>query len=478
VIGSVFFFVAVTALGLKLLGDRQPAAATQTPAGGPAAPPQIGGAPPLDGQLMRLKMWVPLAHTKAIRNSTGPMGQKAVLVDAERRAQSMGFYDVAAVLQDPTNPEMFTVIARPGRRRRPTDGLARVVSAELVEEIPQSAVRVGSDGAGTILDPGLTDEELGAIRSALATEENPRHLGGLASTLEPWFPVCASLLRAKAALLETRDGRNAERLAASNMKAAKHVVDTVEKTEPGEGQKVLAFMRRGAPQEPPTLAALSRPTRGAWPEVDRVWADLARWSPPSWYGLDRMRAVLRTAKNEANAKETPKSDAELRAALEQHSREAGIPLPVVRDEVRRAACYCCEEPTNLMSGDAPELPVRRVQVKNFPPCVQEAARRLVKEVGLGVWIVDEDAVKRILSPNADEQSFVSPSALQLVLASQKPQYSGVGSATVARKRIDDLQTGKGASRADLLKAQAQMERATRAIERRRWLEWYRRSSSS
>lgn len=487
-IGEVLALVALTAVGLKLhekLGEDAKPGPVTTPASTATATPETSvGASPLllsapteaAGPLLRMRVRVPRAHVEAVRQAYGAQGQKAALADVERRVEGLGYCRTEAVLQDPTDPERFTVLARKrsSQETKKSDGVAEVVSAEVVDEVPQGALYLGAKGAAEFLDPGLTSEELATIRTALASDENPRHLGGLASTFEPWFPVAASLLRAKAALLETRDGRNAQRLAASNLRAAQHVVTTVEKNEPGEGKKVLAWMRRGAPGEPPTLLALSRPTRGAWPEVDMVWRNLARWSPASWYGLDRMRAALRAARKDEGARpeDKPKSDAELRQAIEAHSKESGIPLNIVRDEIRRAACLCCEEPVNLMA-DEPQLPVRRVQMRQFPPCVQEAARRLVREVGLGVWIVDEDAVRRLLSPDGEQQSYVSPSALQLVLASQKPEYSGVGERDVARQRIKELQEGTGGSKAEVLKAQAQMERALRAIERRRWMDWYR-----
>ena len=113
--------------------------------------------------------------------------------------------------------------------------------------------------------------------------------------------------------------------------------------------------------------------------------------------------------------------------------------------------------------------------------VLDLAKQVVREIALGVWIVDPDKLRAICPPD-EKQGFVSPSALQLALALSKPKHAQVVNTPVVFLRNAILQGDRprdaATSQVDLLKAQVQMDRATRAIERRRWMEWYRRASQS
>jgi len=49
-----------------------------------------------------------------------------------------------------------------------------------------------------VLDAGLSPSEVEAVTYALSREGQPENLLGFASTMEPAFPLAASLLRARA----------------------------------------------------------------------------------------------------------------------------------------------------------------------------------------------------------------------------------------------------------------------------------------
>jgi hypothetical protein len=439
-------------------------------ASAPKAPttPKTGARPSGAGELQRVSLRVPLGHVEAVRRAHGAAGQKALLANVGQRLLRLGYGEVLAVVEDPTDAEAFTAIARrtndaflltlPAR----SDAVVRIVRTDSVEEPPRLPRESG------ILDPGLSQEELFTIRSALASDEDPRHLSGLATTLEPFYPIAASLLRAKAMLVETRNGMNAQRLAHANQAAATSIARTAEGQAPGMGASVLEWMRGREDGVGALQSVTQRETKGRWPEVQAMWAAFAPYTPRTWYGWDRMRVLLR-------GKDTPRTDAQLRANLGACARRTNMPLEVIEDEVRRAACLMIEEPQNLFEdGRTPTMdPLRRIQIAQFPPEVQEAARRIVREVGLGLWIVDPERLRAILPPNGRE-GFVSPSALQLSLAAGKPEIAGVQDRQKARAILQDLNADRGADRQRLLKAQAQMERANRAIERRRWIDWYQR----
>lgn len=90
-------------------------------------------------------------------------------------------------------------------------------------------------------------------------------------------------------------------------------------------------------------------------------------------------------------------------------------------------------------------------------------------------------------PPDPSDGFISPSAVQLTLATQKPQMALVASGpnVPGRMRAYErqqlpldmrLMTGVPLSlhESKFLRARSQLERARQAIERRRWIDWYRR----
>ncbi len=160
--------------------------------------------------LLRLYVAVPLAYVAAVR---ARVGQRGLLADVQRRVEALGYKNTLLVTHDPTDNRLVTVLTRPSKPNpQPTDSVLTVTASEAVEEPPAglfeasgpsylSGLRSYASNAGP-WDAGLNGEEIRTIQKALATETDPRHLTGLAGTLEPWFPVAASLLRVRAAALE------------------------------------------------------------------------------------------------------------------------------------------------------------------------------------------------------------------------------------------------------------------------------------
>ena len=147
------------------------------------------------GQLYRV--WV--------RVSTGAITQ----ADLKAKVESMGFGDTRLVTPDPTDQSVATIIARwmlDSSEAFDTPDV-QLFQLEPVEEPPTATKTSGDSTAASakpILDGGLTDQELEAIRWALMKDDDAKHLGGFASTFEPDFPMASSLLRAKAALANAR----------------------------------------------------------------------------------------------------------------------------------------------------------------------------------------------------------------------------------------------------------------------------------
>lgn len=360
-------------------------------------------------QLYRLFMRIPMSYVTAVRSAHGTLGQKVLLENVKDRLGTFGFNDTKLVTQDPTDNTRFSAITRytrPERRVSLVSGTnepyIQILRAEPVEEPPPPMKGEESPRDPRLLDPGLSPDEAATIKYALLSERNARHLGGIAETLCPWFPVSASLLRVKSLLIEAR----------------------VPMTE-----DVSARLIKEAHTESPPNPQLSSRISG----------------------------------------------------LERYTTRSAWPREVVKDEVKRAASSFAGEPSE-------PLP-------NVPREIQDLARCLVREISFqdpknkkhfpnGLWIVDPQKIREVF-PSDGSEGFVSPSALQLALAICKPEWSGISGRTErivsAYDRFDEKQLQRRMSpmeRVDMLKARNQMERAKRSLERRRWIEWYRRTQHS
>jgi hypothetical protein len=143
-----------------------------------------------------------------------------------------------------------------------------------------------------------------------------------------------------------------------------------------------------------------------------------------------------------------------------------LPLANAKDEVKRVACFMVEKDADT-------------DVSRFPKEIVYAARLLLVEVlnqpeKLAVICPQR---MNILFPGKPDDGFISPSAIQLALATSKPQSAGVFKAGQAPRLYDSL-LGADRKDPDNLRARAQMERANRAIERRRWVDWFRRKTNA
>lgn len=89
----------------------------------------------------------------------------------------------------------------------------------------------------------------------------------------------------------------------------------------------------------------------------------------------------------------------------------------------------------------------------------------------GIFLLDPHVVRQAFPLTGDE-GYVSPSALELVQAETKPWVSGVLSSNKVLPRLSDVKNAGKNPQA--IRAQAMLVKARRAIDRRRWIEWYRR----
>lgn len=363
-------------------------------------------------QLYRLLAKVPLAYVRGIRAAYGAGGQKALLANVAERLTTLGFKDTKLVTQDPTDNTLMSAITRyepsPEQvKQHSTVGFSRdpylqILKTEAVEE-PPAPMKGESHQDPRHLDPGLSSDEAATIRYALTTERNPRHLTGIAETLEPWFPVSASLLRMKAMLIEAR----VPMVEARSMNLVKEAHNT----------------------------------RNTHPQLPII-----------------------------------------KQRFDEYARKAPVPDEVLRDEVKRAACAIADHREQDLGNVPSEIKnLARVIVRDVP---FQDEKNKVGMLDRGLKFICPRSLRQAFPPDGKE-GFVSPPALQLALAMCKPEWSGVAGRSERILSVYDkfgdryLRTRMSPSqRTDLLKARNQMERAKRAIERRRWIEWYRRTQVS
>lgn len=277
-----------------------------------------------------------------------------------------------------------------------------------------------------MLDPGLTPNELNAIRRALLVEDNPSHLIGFASCLSPYFPVSAGLLYARSQLLELREQKLQRDLAADGNAALEELRALIDRASRGacSGARAAEWILCPIDTAENLADATMRATRNAWVDVAQGWKSV---SPPvvPWPCLNRMRAaaegVSALADSDSRVRQaglalcqpSPRgrslaASLQMLAFHEHYAMTRGATLMKRMDDLLYAGGRAARNGTDVRS----ELLARR-RMDVSPPLRYEAAllagqlvldpsastegvdpsaaclaRAAVVEVGPGIWIVD------------------------------------------------------------------------------------------
>lgn len=345
----------------------------------------------------RVVVRVPDRYVEYFRRSHAERTQPQLLADVEGRIQRLASGRVLTTMQDPTGPAgltQFTIIgewtAPPTLAMR--DDVLQIVRVEEVEAPPTALRR---EGTRVPWDSGLLPDEVTMVENALLSERNPRHLHGIAATMEPYFPAAASILDAKGDLVE---------------------------------QKVLM-------------------DRSAARELEAAVADYAL--PPdllAQIGAERDRLAAYVAR-------------------------FGIPEMVAREEVKRTAGALIDPngkmPRGSLAAGTPlaSLLPRTIRFQNRP-----------------IKIICPYALRAALPPDPEDGA-LNETAVQLAIGAQKPKMTMIAVEQQIPGRL--RQVSAAPVRMDVgrpltlmerkyLRASANLERARQAIERRRWVDWYRR----
>lgn len=427
---------------------------------------------PPRGNMVRVTVRVPAAHIESVRAANPGRGQRALLDDVARRAAAAGgLRSVRVALQDPTDETRFTVVGEAGAPRQ-ADPLAHVERVRPVRPPPPPLPAPGADAAGA-LDPGLTDDDRAVLHEALAVEDNPRHLAGLATTFEPFYPISSTLLRTKSQLLESRVRRNRARMIDRNRSSAARtrtvLIDRFGAAAAPAVDRLIAWTHAALPAASSAARILDSATPASWSDVRRMWRRLLADMPREWFQRDRLAALALSRSADGPPPSTPPVDLNaLRSSLDAYADATGLQRLVVYDEVRRLACRLIEE-GHHHAVDSDPRPLDPARFAKVPRPILALATALVREVGLGLWLVCPERA-RILPVTGRERD-VSPSALQMAQAIWKPEMAQVANPGRIKERMEAL--GRDSS-PDAIRAKHQMEKAERALERRRWIEWYRR----
>jgi len=166
-----------------------------------------------DGTLHRIKVLVHPRYQEVIKSQKRSGSVQSYLTEVlKEKLRRLGFSQVLLATSDPTDSRCWTFLARSSGSgiKRPSKGPFRIfsISAPLNEPpdlLPDLSLReVGEREDKSPLDDGLSPKEVEALIHALAFDDDPKHLGGFASTLDPDFPVASALLYVKAKLATAR----------------------------------------------------------------------------------------------------------------------------------------------------------------------------------------------------------------------------------------------------------------------------------
>lgn len=338
-------------------------------------------------------------YLQHVRRSNAERTQGVLLADLERRMARLGAANVLTTMQDPTDNMRFTIIG--DWPRPPSIGLSDdVLSIASVEPTQAPPAAIAREGTKIPWDNGLSREEIAMVEHALLNEQNPRHLHGIASTMEPYFPIASSVLDAKGDLIEKK--RLMDRSASRDLERI--VVDE-------EVPSQLAYAIRNESQ--------------------------------------RLRA---------------------------YGDRIGIPSMVLREEIKRTA-------SSLVDPNGPQ---GRPVLASAAPLARQLVRPIIVQ-GVPLKILSPYRVHLALPPDAEDGE-LNPASLQLMLGTQKPQMSRIANETNVTGRLRQLdgsppirmEVGRPLTLVErkYLRARSHMERARQAIERRRWVDWYRRRKAA
>lgn len=419
------------------------ASLTRKPSFGPVG--DAGIVLSLGGETKHYRLWLDVdpAYTTwwKAHAPSGVTPEAATREDLWERVQKTLHGKVLLVTRDPTSPNVFQVLVRAQGTYRPAPPV-RAVRLQQVQAPPEASAPSRVAGTSSPLDPTLTEEEVEAVRQALVTDRNPKHLGGFAVTLEPDFPIAASLLRAKAMLCDYAS--HGKRAAPAMQKRKEKLL-----TE-ARGLFGIEFGEaRGG------LEALQSATAGLGADAARSWEMFAD--------------VLKAAEGFPSRSPLARNHALVADSLRPKTREEA-------KDLRKAICELVKNAPTEGTKDLFELDPRALERGLRVGYYQAvAARHCVREVAPGVRIVDPQVYRLIDQEAPLDDLRPSPTAAALVQAIQRPETAPVANPGKAVQRAREVVARAKQGDPEARKALEALDRAARSLARRRWVSWYKKN---
>ena len=192
----------------------------------------------------------------------------------------------------------------------------------------------------------------------------------------------------------------------------------------------------------------------------------------TYYLGTRGKNLLERSSDFANAYRSYDKKPAIGLAKVRGSEILGYAAPEVREPIAHRVRQCivelCKDGSTARHGELE----RRFGVRSD---IASAARSVVREVADNVRVVDPQAYKALL-PSTGKEHIVSPSALQLALAGAKPFGSNVLVPESITARIEEINAGVARKDPEAIKAKMELLKAQKTLERRRWVEWFRKQN--
>lgn len=126
-------------------------------------------------------------------------GQKYIERAIAYGVEACGYTGTLLVTQDPSNPNVFSVITIPIDREGEPPPFMTIVSEESVQLPVRPRTKIPE-----VLDRFIPYDEAVAVAYVLGRETDKKHILTFSETLLPDYPIAAMLLKARAALLDRR----------------------------------------------------------------------------------------------------------------------------------------------------------------------------------------------------------------------------------------------------------------------------------
>jgi hypothetical protein len=359
-----------------------------------------------------------------------PLGQTTVQEQLANDLSALGFAHAALVVQDPSDPEVWTFLARwmgTESAKPPSEaGPIRFTRFDPVEEPAPLSPRVDVPS----LDVGLTEDNLYGIRYALAHDDDPKRLAGLARSFDEDFPIAASLLRNKARLEDLNRCVNRETGPVRVAERSNGTLSPLSSTD----HSTLDTLK----------AAAHDVDAGEHLDIYANVFNTLGWTAPE-HAVEHGQGLLFTLEPQL----------------------AGLPAAEREEGFGKIVTLLSRTPSLATVKNIPSL----VEKTGLPTALVAAGVATVAHHGHGLVTLDPEIV-RAMQPQGPRP--VSVGALKMAFAVLRPEGSLAAAPTELGDVLSDLHKAVRSGDAFAIKADESLKRARRSLDRQNWVAWYKR----